>query len=160
MSDIEKMHKAVNQATDESIANGLRGSQPDHLEVVAADNIDRFIRAFWKRIYPFRNKYERVLPAEMPIEFRVHCETAVLWLRKDYEELEAQHRWRRVEDGLPKSGVQVLGALRGESGRYSISRINYTNSATDHDWEADGWEIGNCWTVTHWMPLPAPPEGE
>lgn len=79
--------------------------------------------------------------------------------RSRIEALEAQlaERWISVEDRLPGSEVQVLGALRGESGKYNISRINYTSAATDHDWEADGWELGNCWTVTHWMPLPAPP---
>lgn len=77
-------------------------------------------------------------------------------------ELEAKvPRWIPVGERLPEHGVQVLGALRGcGSGRYNISRINYNKHAEDYDWEADGFEIGYCWDVTHWMPLPEPPTGE
>lgn len=36
-----------------------------------------FINAFWRRIYSYRNDYERVLPDEMPVEFRASMYTAL-----------------------------------------------------------------------------------
>ena len=47
------------------------------------DKTDKFIRAFWRRIYHYRNKYEKDLPEKMPVEFRAACETAMIWLRPD-----------------------------------------------------------------------------
>lgn len=47
------------------------------------DNTDKFIRSFWRRIHYYRNKYEKDLPEEMPVEFRAACETAMIWLRED-----------------------------------------------------------------------------
>ncbi|MBE8232345.1 MAG: hypothetical protein HAW67_01325 [Endozoicomonadaceae bacterium] len=37
-----------------------------------------FIRAFWRRIEPFKDQYNKNLPSELPIEFKAHMATA--WL--------------------------------------------------------------------------------
>ena len=39
-------------------------------------NFEAFIRAFWRRIEPFKNEYGKELPEEIPIEFKCHMATA------------------------------------------------------------------------------------
>ena len=78
-------------------------------------------------------------------------------LEERIKDLEAAQRWIPVSERLPEKSQQVLGALKSSTGNYNLSRINRV-TACDHDWEADGFEISNCWTVTHWMPLPEPPQ--
>ena len=78
-------------------------------------------------------------------------------LEAENEKLRNTARWIPVSERLPEKSQQVLGALKSSTGNYNLSRINRV-MACDHDWEADGFEISNCWTVTHWMPLPEPPQ--
>ena len=53
-------------------------------------------------------------------------------------------QWISVKDRLPENGVEVLVVSDGETG------------ASWHEAGEFGWAIGG--TVTHWMPLPEPPE--
>ena len=39
-------------------------------------NFEAFIRAFWRRIEPFKNDYGKELPADLPLEFRASMATA------------------------------------------------------------------------------------
>lgn len=41
-----------------------------------------FIRAFWRRIFVYRNDFEKELPQEMPVQFAAAFETAAILLRK------------------------------------------------------------------------------
>lgn len=52
--------------------------------------------------------------------------------------------WISVKDRLPEDGVEVLVVSDGETG------------ASWHEAGEFGWAIGG--TVTHWAPLPKPPE--
>lgn len=54
--------------------------------------------------------------------------------------------WVSVKDRLPEDGVEVLVVSDGETG------------ASWHEAGEFGWAIGG--TVTHWAPLPKPPEEE
>lgn len=66
-------------------------------------------------------------------------------------------QWINIKDKLPKKNVEVLGALKGcDSGKYVLRPVEYVH-ADDHEWESEGFEIANCWDVTHWMPMPEPP---
>lgn len=48
-------------------------------------DFEGFIRAFWRRIEPYKNDYGKELPKEMPVEFRCHMGTALSIFRK-YEQ--------------------------------------------------------------------------
>jgi hypothetical protein len=64
-------------------------------------------------------------------------------------------QWISVEERLPEDEIYVLFAINGAiltTGYYSKFDGDY--SLDDNRWEAEGWE------VTHWQPLPAPPEEE
>jgi hypothetical protein len=39
---------------------------------------ENFIRAFWRRIEPYKNDFEKELPKPMPVQFRASMETAFL----------------------------------------------------------------------------------
>ena len=65
--------------------------------------------------------------------------------------------WVSVKERLPEVGTEVLGASKGAaSGSYRLNVLIHVDE-NDHDWQFDGCEIANCWTVTHWMFLPEPP---
>lgn len=38
---------------------------------------EALIRAFWRRIEPFKNDYGKELPTPLPVEFRAHMATAL-----------------------------------------------------------------------------------
>lgn len=40
-------------------------------------DINGVIRAFWRRIEPFKNDYNKELPKDLPVEFRAHFNTAL-----------------------------------------------------------------------------------
>jgi len=67
----------------------------------------------------------------------------------EYAELQSQHQWHRVEDELPPGDTVVL-VQGGIAHRYN----GQWRSLTSTDWP--GRPI--TWEVTHWMPLPSPPE--
>jgi len=67
--------------------------------------------------------------------------------------------WISVNGRMPEPGKEVLGALISSTGRCIIRTVEHVKSE-DHDWESDGFEVAYIWTVTHWMPLPPPPEQE
>ena len=95
-------------------------------------------------------------------------------LRKRIAELESARRWRVVADGeLPDDDVEVFVLLYGSS----VSTGKHYRNARHLDLEDNSYDlnyvIGDYWligddeitcaqhcynAVTHWMPLPQPPE--
>lgn len=66
--------------------------------------------------------------------------------------------WISIKDEMPPKNQEVWGVLRGcVSGKQVQRTITYVNEC-DHVFESDGFEIANCWDVTHWMPQPPMPE--
>lgn len=65
-------------------------SKPDpkgaHAPLEEHPNFDKFIRAFWRRIEPYKNDYGQALPDELPVEFTAHMATAGMWLQEDCSE--------------------------------------------------------------------------
>ena len=67
-------------------------------------------------------------------------------------------KWKDATKELPRKRIEVLGALRGcRSGKYVMRPVEYVG-ADDHDWESEGFEIANCWDLTHWQPMPEAPQ--
>jgi len=93
--------------------------------------------------------------------------------------------WRKTSDCMPPAGVKVLAAYRNSHGhwrricaRYAPAKTFETDNEdwfeydeeTDTPYQPEGWyEIVDNWDeysssfvtegeVTHWMPMPAPPE--
>ena len=67
------------------------------------------------------------------------------------ERLQAERRWIPVSERLPEIGFTGLCQVAGNG--YVIAR--YAPYDSEGGWTSD--EIGYCF-VTHWMPLPPPPE--
>ncbi len=51
-------------------------------------NYNGFIRAFWRRIEPFKNQYGKELPKELPDEFIAHMATAGLLLQQSPHDID------------------------------------------------------------------------
>lgn len=59
-------------------------------------------------------------------------------------------RWIPVGEALPKEGERVLCCTRNKKGAANIVLGYYMDGL---------WRVGMNSNVTHWMPLPEPPEG-
>ena len=69
----------------------------------------------------------------------------------------AQRQWIPVTERLPKPGQQVLAAIPprvwNEENQALIETLDYEQEGF-YSWKDDEWQK----RVTHWMPLPEPPE--
>lgn len=52
-------------------------------DVTNHPDFENFIRAFWRRIEPYKNDYGRELPEKLPVVFRASMETALLAIKGD-----------------------------------------------------------------------------
>jgi len=77
-------------------------------------------------------------------------------LRSEVSALREQVRWIPVSERLPEDYENVLLLLNG-----LVASSGFHNSIIPQ-WSADGFYYHSNWydTVTHWKPLPQPPEVE
>lgn len=74
--------------------------------------------------------------------------------------------WISVEDRLPEPGKEVLLLAHGWEGRLhyvgmlkpSPPQAGFFGVSKASDWTIWGWSYFREPKVTHWMPLPDPPE--
>ena len=73
-------------------------------------------------------------------------------LSSEVSALREQVRWIPVSEKLPKDNQEVL--------IYADLIAKGVHSTKSRQWSADGYYYHGDWydTVTHWMPLPQPPE--
>ena len=98
-----------------------------------------------------------VMDADHPLDM---AKEVVEYMTARIAELETERKWRVVADGeLPELGEEVIfydsimerrlkGCLRKNGGVEWLSDEGYTFSSRD----------GRYSRITHWMPLPTPPE--
>ncbi len=60
------------------------------LNTITDDQVQKVIRAFWRRIYPYRNDYGIELPNPMPVEFMSFMATALSWIDNHHIDYKAQ----------------------------------------------------------------------
>lgn len=70
-------------------------------------------------------------------------------------ELEAERKWIPVSERLPEDRATILAAFKN---REILTATYYKHyeafGGVENWWDIEGWHSGN---VTHWMPLPEPP---
>lgn len=72
------------------------------------------------------------------------------------QQLEAQHpRWISVGERLPEDGQKIIAAFYDNGGRV-VDQARYNNG--EFDFASWAYVCGD--NVTHWMPMPLPPEEE
>lgn len=76
---------------------------------------------------------------------------ALKYARRAYEAGYRKQEWISVNERLPEEGTRVLGY------DYMGNVVCYFVYGTRW-WVGDGWNSAKGWGVTHWMPLPEPPE--
>lgn len=74
-------------------------------------------------------------------------------LEQENQELKDRYRWRKVEDELPEDGKSVLATY--DEVDLNFNDIGKSFGIDYYDHELNSW--GDCWTPTHWMPLPEVP---
>ena len=81
---------------------------------------------------------------------------AIIISMEENHALREQVRWIPVNERLPEDYENVLLLLNG-----LVASSGFHNSIIPQ-WSADGFYYHSYWynTVTHWIPLPQPPEGE
>ena len=53
------------------------------LKSITDQQVNAVVRAFWRRIYAYRNDYGIELPKPLPVEFMAHMATALTWVDKE-----------------------------------------------------------------------------
>jgi hypothetical protein len=99
------------------------------------------------------DRTQMVVPGDFHIQFARNILRAALASPPKGDERDAA-RWISVKDRLPELGQQhvlVWCTLWKDSGEIAIG-IKWERS-----WDVEGSHVANS-RVTHWMPLPAPPE--
>lgn len=95
---------------------------------------------------------KRKMTLELAKEYIDACMTLLPQLAADYRKAMEERRWISVSERLPEEVQVVLVSGTSEN---DLRRKGYEC----------GWLINGDWTcwftknITHWMPLPAPPEG-
>ena len=75
-------------------------------------------------------------------------------LKENGEIIPLDQRWIPVAERLPESEKCVL--VYSKDGGVAEGKYN----ARFNEWVQFRWNVTNLRNVTHWMPLPEPPEGE
>jgi hypothetical protein len=83
---------------------------------------------------------------------RYEARDIIMELAAEVERLRGERRWSPVREGLPETDGGVLIALPYPI----IGRPCTTGQYVNHTWYCD--DFGGEAEVTHWMPLPEPPE--
>nr|DAI02020.1 MAG TPA: Protein of unknown function (DUF551) [Bacteriophage sp.] len=110
----------------------------------------------------------RGCPLEMADLPQGTCVDKVLFAAADLLEQDAKTGWISVKDRLPEHGKQVLLIAYGWSDTtVYIGQLKHTDAETswltgftskESEWCIQGWSYLKEPLVTHWMPLPEPPE--
>ena len=77
---------------------------------------------------------------------------------KERPTIEPKHEWISVRDRLPEQLKEVLVCFDGY-GEKSVSTATYRNYFYGKEWLSNMMSL-SVDSVTHWMPLPEPPEKE
>jgi len=63
------------------------------------------------------------------------------------------NKWISVKDALPPIGRKVLITFNDNGG----SIVDAAWLCSNFEWDVENWLVSND-LITHWMPLPKPPE--
>ena len=112
----------------------------------------------WLRENPVGERMGRAHDSEC---HRRHLECLVSRMAAEIERLREERRWISVEERVPETGEEVIVCVDGHRGPAWSNRYQLVafRGAVSEQWLQERHESAKPVVgVTHWMPLPAPPE--
>lgn len=104
------------------------------LKSITDSQVHAVARAFWRRIYAYRNHYGIELPKPLPVEFMAHMATALTWVDREPSPRITEQDAREIEDFLVEDykreyvGQGIEAWLRSAC-RTLLTKLNEVNHA-------------------------------
>lgn len=128
------------------------------LKSITDSQVNAVARAFWRRIYAYRNDYGIELPKPLPVEFMAHMATALTWVDKEPSpRITEQDAREIIEDYIgycdgkrlkPQSSV-VMGMYIKNECTAILNKLN-ANAVTDVKQEIVGITDHEGRPMTYW----------
>lgn len=135
------MHREILKLKDAAVRDALISlgwtppTESSKSPIEEHQNFEAFIRAFWRRIEPYKNDHGKELPKEMPVEFIWAISTAAILLREITEQpQQAKQSSGWLDDHMIRSARISICKLLGlpldtsyESIKADIERLKREN---------------------------------
>lgn len=101
------------------------------LKAITDSQVNAVARAFWRRIYPYRNDYGIELPKPLPVEFMAHMATALTWVDKKQTPRITEQDVREILESYWNSHDDSGDWLKSEDGRALFDKLNGVKNETN-----------------------------
>ena len=129
-------------------------NRPSYKELWLYEHKDRDEQLQWIRDAVDGNA--KFCNSEPPYSEEEELARKIMQMHARIAELEAERRWIPVGERLPEDRVTILAAFNNREILTAKYYKYYEGfGSVENYWRIEGWHSGN---VTHWMPLPEPPE--
>jgi hypothetical protein len=131
------------------------------LKTITDDQVKKVVRAFWRRIYCYRNDYGIELPSPLPIEFMAHMATALKWI-DDAPHTTENSAWNLVTHenwNIPRIGQRVILCIDGvvQHDSFTLDQADGELGGGYYFWDRDDMNDDECPEVKAgdmWMAWP------
>ena len=120
---------------------------------------DKLYVQFINEESPKHPNYEAETRADYYEQIAINYDLFASWLIKYFDTRPNDAKWIRVEDELPENGIPVLVAVSYMHGEVCVAeRLDVLEEGSGCFYRTDDEGSNLDGDVTHWMPLPEPPE--
>lgn len=101
------------------------------LKSITDSQVNAVARAFWRRIYAYRNDYGIELPKPLPVEFMAHMATALTWVDKEPSPRITEQDAREIAKSVAnviRLKESIVDAWFDGEGRDLLAKLNIKNN--------------------------------